>query len=153
MATRKDLWLLALLTCLTGPAIAQESASTSAEVGVRPAYLVDTLEDGALKDKLAAIFKTKTRADWDALLEHSDVCYAPVLTMSEAREHPHNSARQTFVEVAGTPQPAPAPRYSGTATATPSPAPMPGDDTADILAELGLSEGEIAEFRQAGAVS
>ena len=107
----------------------------------------------ALKDKLAAIFKTKTRADWDALLEHSDVCYAPVLTMSEAREHPHNSARQTFVEVAGTPQPAPAPRYSGTATATPSPAPMPGDDTADILAELGLSEGEIAEFRQAGAVS
>lgn len=107
----------------------------------------------ALKDKLAAIFKTKTRAEWDEALEHSDVCYAPVLTMSEAREHPHMAARETFIDVADSPQPAPAPRYSGTATATPSPAPMPGDDTSDILAELGLSEGEITEFRQCGAVS
>ena len=65
MATRKDLWLLALLTCLTGPAIAQESASTSAEVGVRPAYLVDTLEDGALKDKLASCLGQPMEAnDW-----------------------------------------------------------------------------------------
>ena len=107
----------------------------------------------ALKDKLAAIFRTKTRAEWDEALEHSDVCYAPVLTMSEAREHPHMAARETFIDVADSPQPAPAPRYSGTATATPSPAPMPGDDTSDILAQLGLSEGEIAEFRQCGAVS
>ncbi|XAP78517.1 CaiB/BaiF CoA-transferase family protein [Citromicrobium bathyomarinum] len=107
----------------------------------------------ALKDKLAAIFKTKTRAEWDEALEHSDVCYAPVLTMSEAREHPHMAARDTFIDVADSPQPAPAPRYSGTATATPSPAPMPGDDTSDILAQLGLSEGEIAGFRQCGAVS
>ncbi|MEL7720914.1 CaiB/BaiF CoA-transferase family protein [Citromicrobium bathyomarinum] len=107
----------------------------------------------ALKDKLAAIFKSKPRDEWDALLEHSDVCYAPVLTMSEAREHPHMAARETFIDVADSPQPAPAPRYSGTATATPSPAPMPGDDTSDILAELGLSEGEITEFRQCGAVS
>ncbi|MEC8178720.1 MAG: CaiB/BaiF CoA-transferase family protein [Pseudomonadota bacterium] len=107
----------------------------------------------ALKDKLAAIFKSKTRAEWDEALEHSDVCYAPVLTMSEAREHPHMAARDTFIDVADSPQPAPAPRYSGTATATPSPAPMPGDDTADILAELGLSEGEVAEFRESGAVS
>lgn len=107
----------------------------------------------ALKDKLATIFKRKTRAEWDEALEHSDVCYAPVLTMSEAREHPHMAARETFIDVANSPQPAPAPRYSGTATATPSPAPMPGDDTADILAELGLSEGEVAEFRESGAVS
>ena len=107
----------------------------------------------ALKDKLAAIFKSKPRDEWDALLEHSDVCYAPVLTMSEAREHPHITARETFIDVADSPQPAPAPRYSGTATATPSPAPMPGDDTADILAQLGLSEGEIAGFRESGAVS
>ncbi|MCD1622876.1 CaiB/BaiF CoA transferase family protein [Citromicrobium bathyomarinum] len=107
----------------------------------------------ALKDKLAAIFRTKTRAEWDEALEHSDVCYAPVLTMSEAREHPHMAARETFIDVADSPQPAPAPRYSGTATATPSPAPMPGNDTSDILAELGLSEGEITEFRESGAVS
>ncbi|WP_226662940.1 CaiB/BaiF CoA transferase family protein [Alteriqipengyuania lutimaris] len=107
----------------------------------------------ALKDKLAAIFKSKTRAEWDEALEHTDVCYAPVLTMSEAREHPHMAARETFIDVADSPQPAPAPRYSGTATATPSPAPMPGDDTSDILAQLGLSEGEIAGFRESGAVS
>ncbi len=107
----------------------------------------------ALKEKLSAIFKSKTRAEWDEALEHSDVCYAPVLTMSEAREHPHIAARETFIDVADSPQPAPAPRYSGTATATPSPAPMPGDDTSDILAQLGLSEGEIAGFRESGAVS
>lgn len=107
----------------------------------------------ALKEKLSAIFKSKTRAEWDEALEHSDVCYAPVLTMSEAREHPHIAARETFIDVADSPQPAPAPRYSGTATATPSPAPMPGDDTSDILAQLGLSEGEVAEFRESGAVS
>ena len=107
----------------------------------------------ALKDKLAAIFRSKTRAEWDELLEHSDVCYAPVLSMSEAREHPHNIARETFVDVAGSPQPAPAPRYSGTATATPSPAPMPGDDSDAILSALGLAEADIAALREAGAVS
>ena len=107
----------------------------------------------ALKDKLAAIFKGKTRAEWDALLEHSDVCYAPVLTMSEARAHPHMAARETFIEVADSPQPAPAPRYSGTATAKPAPAPLPGDDTAAILAGLGVEESEVAELRAAGIVS
>ena len=106
-----------------------------------------------LKDKLAAIFRAKTRAEWDALLEHSDVCYAPVLTMSEAREHPHNVARKTFVDVADSPQPAPAPRYSGTATAKPAPAPMPGDDTDDILAGIGVEEGEVARLREAGIIS
>lgn len=107
----------------------------------------------ALKDRLAAIFKSKTRAEWDEALEHTDVCYAPVLTMSEAREHPHMAARQTFVDVADSPQPAPAPRYSGTATARPSPAPMPGDDSDAILRDLGIAQADIAELREAGAVS
>ncbi|MBB3034713.1 CaiB/BaiF CoA transferase family protein [Alteriqipengyuania lutimaris] len=106
-----------------------------------------------LKEKLAGIFRSRTRAEWDALLEHSDVCYAPVLTMSEAREHPHNAARETFVDVAGSPQPAPAPRYSGTATDTPSPAPMPGEDTDAILGGLGLDESEIAGLRQTGTIA
>ena len=106
-----------------------------------------------LKKKLAAIFLRKSRAEWDEALEHSDVCYAPVLTMSEAREHPHNAARQTFVDVAGSQQPAPAPRYSGTATANPAPAPMPGDDTDAILADLGIEASEIAVLKEAGAVS
>ena len=106
-----------------------------------------------LKEKLAAIFRRKTRAEWDEALEHSDVCYAPVLTMSEAREHPHNTARGTFVDVAGSPQPSPAPRYSRTATAKPAPAPMPGDETDAILADLGIEAGEIARLREAGTVT
>ncbi len=106
-----------------------------------------------LKEKLAAIFARKTRAEWDEALEHSDVCYAPVLTMSEAREHPHNTARGTFVDVAGSPQPAPAPRYSRTATAKPAPAPMPGGETDAILADLGIEAGEIARLREAGTVT
>ena len=113
----------------------------------------DRAQWGALKDKLAALFKTRTRAEWDALMEHTDVCYAPVLTMSEAARHPHNMARETFVEVGGDLQPAPAPRYSGTATGAPEPAPMPGDDSDAILASLGMGEDEIAALREAGTVA
>jgi alpha-methylacyl-CoA racemase len=108
---------------------------------------------GALKDKLTALFKAKTRDEWDALMEHTDVCYAPVLTMSEAARHPHNMARETFVEVGGDVQPAPAPRYSATATGAPEPAPMPGDDSDAILASLGLDANEIAALREAGTVA
>jgi alpha-methylacyl-CoA racemase len=108
---------------------------------------------GALKAKLTALFKSKTRAEWDALMEHTDVCYAPVLTMSEAAQHPHNAARGTFVEVGGAMQPAPAPRYSRTATATPQAAPMPGDQTEEILGSLGMIAEEIAKLREAGTVA
>lgn len=113
----------------------------------------DRAKWGLLKDKLAALFKTRTRDEWDALLEHTDVCYAPVLTMSEAASHPHNMARETFVEVGGDTQPAPAPRYSGTAPDKPRPAPMPGDDSDAILAGLGMDTNEIAALREAGAVA
>ena len=113
----------------------------------------DRAQWGALKDKLAALFKSKTRDEWDALMEHTDVCYAPVLTMSEAARHPHNIARGTFVEVGGDVQPAPAPRYSATATAAPEPAPMPGDDSDAILAALGMDDSEIAALREAGTVA
>jgi len=113
----------------------------------------DRAKWGALKDKLTALFKTKTRDEWNALMEHTDVCYAPVLTMSEAARHPHNLARGTFVDIGGDVQPAPAPRYSGTATATPAPAPMPGDDSDAILASLGMDSTEIAALRAAGTVA
>lgn len=108
---------------------------------------------GPLKDKLTALFKTKTRAEWNALMEHTDVCYAPVLTMSEAAAHPHNAAREAFIDVGGDTQPAPAPRYSGSATAKPRPAPLPGDDTDALLVELGMREDEVARLREAGTVS
>ncbi|MFZ1743079.1 MAG: CoA transferase, partial [Pontixanthobacter sp.] len=108
---------------------------------------------GPLKDKLTILFKSKTREEWNAIMEHSDVCYAPVLTMSEAKAHPHNVARGTFIEVAGDLQPAPAPRYSGTETGNPTPAPLPGDDTDSILETLGMNDAERAALRDAGTVA
>jgi alpha-methylacyl-CoA racemase len=92
-----------------------------------------------LKAKLTAIFLTKTRDEWDAIMAASDICYAPVLGMAEAPAHPHNMARDTFIEVAGVTHPAPAPRYSATPNDTPKPAPAAGADTAAILAELGFA--------------
>lgn len=75
-----------------------------------------------LSEKLTAIFKTRTRDQWCALLEHSDACFAPVLSLTEAPEHPHNKARETYIEIDGVVQPAPAPRFS----ATPAPKPRMG---------------------------
>ena len=68
----------------------------------------------ALKEKLTAVFKSKTRAEWCAIMEGSDVCFAPILTMSEATQHPHMQAREVFITRHGIPQPAPAPRFSRT---------------------------------------
>lgn len=106
-----------------------------------------------LKAKLAALFKNKTQAEWNAIMEHTDVCYAPVLTMSEAAQHPHNVARGTFIEVAGDMQPAPAPRYSATQNTVPAPAPLPGDDTDAILETLGLDAAAAQVLRDAGTVA
>ncbi|MEO1044274.1 MAG: CaiB/BaiF CoA-transferase family protein [Pseudomonadota bacterium] len=75
-----------------------------------------------LKEKLATIFKSKTRDEWCELLEHSDACFAPVLSLTEAPDHPHNAARQTYIAVDGMVQPAPAPRFSE----TPAPKPRMG---------------------------
>ena len=113
----------------------------------------DRSQWGALGNKLTSLFKTKTRAEWSALMEHTDVCYAPVLTMSEAAKHPHNAARGTFVEIGGWIQPAPAPRYSGTATATPRAAPMPGDQTDEILGGIGIGADEIKRLREENTVA
>ncbi len=73
-----------------------------------------------LKERLTEIFKSQPRAHWDALMEGTDICYGPVLSMADALRHPHNVARGTFVQVDGADQPAPAPRFSG----TPAPAPV-----------------------------
>ncbi|CAM3210596.1 Acetyl-CoA:oxalate CoA-transferase [Sphingomonas antarctica] len=92
-----------------------------------------------LKARLTAIFRTRPRDEWDAVMAETDICYAPVLGMGEAPGHPHNVARQTFGEVGGVLQPMPAPRYSVTTSDTPTAAPLAGADTAAILDELGLS--------------
>ncbi len=104
-----------------------------------------------LKEKLAAVFRTKTRAQWNEIMEGSDVCYAPVLRMSEAAQHPHNVARNTFVEVAGVTQPAPAPRYSRSETSTPTPPAHAGAHTRAVLADWGFDAQRIEQLVASGA--
>jgi alpha-methylacyl-CoA racemase len=106
----------------------------------------------ALKQQLAAVFRTRTQAEWCAIMEGTDVCFAPVLSMHEAPQHPHNRERGTFVEVDGLVQPAPSPRFSRTVAATPRAAPAIGGQTVQILRELGVSEEEIARLRERSVV-
>jgi alpha-methylacyl-CoA racemase len=106
----------------------------------------------ARKEELAAVIATKTRDEWCALMEHTDVCFAPVLSLDEAPSHPHNVARGTFVDIAGVVQPGPAPRFSVDAPATPAPPAHPGQHTDDVLASAGFSPSEIAKLRDSGAV-
>ncbi len=105
-----------------------------------------------LRERLTAVFKTKTRAEWTALLEGTDVCFAPVLPMSEAVAHPHVVARGIVVEHDGIDQPAPAPRFSRTAPEIQGPAPVPGQDSEAVLADWGFAADEIAALVAAGAV-
>lgn len=107
----------------------------------------------AMKEKLAAVIKAKTRAEWDSLMEGTDVCYAPVLSMEEAPKHPHNIARGVFFEQDGHVQPAPAPRFSRTKPDLPAVPPMPGQDTDQALADWGFSAAEIARLKEVGAAS
>jgi alpha-methylacyl-CoA racemase len=106
----------------------------------------------ALKEKLTTLFRTKTRDDWCALMEMTDVCFAPVLSLGEAPGHPHNVARGTFLDVAGMVQPAPAPRYSVTATTAPVPPPRAGADTDALLGEAGYDADAIAALKAEGVV-
>ncbi|PKO66180.1 MAG: carnitine dehydratase [Betaproteobacteria bacterium HGW-Betaproteobacteria-16] len=106
----------------------------------------------ALKKKLSGLFLRKGRDEWCEVLEGSDACVAPVLSMSEAPAHPHNRARGTFVEQDGVVQPAPAPRFDRTPCALPPAAPVIGCDSASILSELDLSETEIKALIASGVV-
>lgn len=106
----------------------------------------------ALKAKIAAVLKTKTRAEWDALMEGTDVCYAPVLSLSEAPGHPHNKARQTFLEIDGVVQPAPAPRFSRTVPKVQGPVPEAGQHNEQVLADWGFASADIAALKSSGAI-
>ena len=105
-----------------------------------------------LREKLTAIFAAMTRDEACALLEHSDACFAPVLSMTEAPLHPHNAARDTFIEAGGVTQPAPAPRYSETKTDAPRMQSAETDSDA-VLAGLGYGAARIAALREVGAVA
>lgn len=97
----------------------------------------------ALKEKLQALFLTRTRTEWCELLEGTDTCFSPVLGMTEAHLHPHNQQRQAFAEVAGVRQPAPAPRFSRTPAAIQRPPAAPGEHTREVLQQWGFSDSEI----------
>jgi alpha-methylacyl-CoA racemase len=104
------------------------------------------------KAKLSAHFRRKTRDEWCRLLEGSDACFAPVLSLAEAPGHPHNLARQSFVELDGIVQPAPAPRFSGTPAGRPTPPEPPGERGIASLAQWGLPAAEIAALKRSGAL-
>jgi alpha-methylacyl-CoA racemase len=105
-----------------------------------------------LKERIAEVFRTRTRDEWCAELEGSDVCFAPVLTIAEAREHPHNRARGTFVEFDGVAQPRPAPRFSRTDSEIQRPPSSIGQHTDEVLEELGWSHAEISALREQKAI-
>jgi alpha-methylacyl-CoA racemase len=107
----------------------------------------------AMKARFAAVFKQKTRDEWCHLMEGSDVCFAPVLDMGEAPQHPHNRHRGTFIDVAGQTQPGPAPRFSRTPGEVTRPAAHPGQHTDEALAAWGVAASEIARLRASGAIS
>ena len=109
------------------------------------------LSEDAGKDDLAKAIALRSRDEWVDHFAGSDACVAPVLTLAEAPEHPHNRSRRTFVDLDGVVQPGPAPRYSRTATADPVP-PLPaGAGGEAILGELGYSAEDIIQLRREGA--
>jgi alpha-methylacyl-CoA racemase len=106
----------------------------------------------AMQQRLAPIFKRKTRDEWVAIMQDTDICFAPVLTMSEAIRHEHNRHRNSFVEIDGIAQPAPAPRFSATPTQVQRPPARAGEHTDEVLRDWGFSADEIAALHKSGAV-
>ncbi len=123
-------------------------------LGLEPDALGDQNDAGRWPEnraRLAAIFRTRTRDEWTALLQDAGVCFAPVLSMAEAPEHPQNRARGAFVEVDGEMMPGPAPRFSRTPSAVRHGPTRPGQNTREALAAWGFSAEEIAGLEAAKA--
>lgn len=116
-------------------------------LGIAPA------SDGPdLRRRMASAFRSRTRAAWCALFEGSDACVAPVLTLADAPQHPHNKARGNFVEIDGVVQPAPAPRFSRTPAGVPAAPEGAGVSTRQVLETFGLTAEEIEALAAAGVV-
>ncbi|MDP6534777.1 MAG: CaiB/BaiF CoA-transferase family protein [Gammaproteobacteria bacterium] len=106
----------------------------------------------AKREKLEALFKTKTQRQWCDIMEGTDVCFAPVLSLAEAPDHAHNTARGTFVDIEGVTQPAPAPRFSRTQGEIQSTAALTGEHTEEVFRSWGFSDAEITELSQSDAI-
>ncbi|MCP4086212.1 MAG: CoA transferase [Actinomycetia bacterium] len=125
------------------------------KMGLEPEEIPDRMDRTRWvehKKRFTEIFLGKTRAQWCEIMEGSDVCFAPVLSLAEAPSHPHMKERGTFVELEGVVQPAPAPRFSRTPGEIQGPVPEPGQHTADVLGDWGWSADRIAALRSAGAI-
>ncbi|MFO7964718.1 MAG: CaiB/BaiF CoA-transferase family protein [Desulfobacterales bacterium] len=105
-----------------------------------------------LKEKIASVFKTKTRDEWCDIMLGTDTCFAPVLSMEEAITHPHNLARNTFVDIDGIDQPGPAPRFSRTKPEIQGPPPEPGQHNDSALSDWGITGEEIEALKKSGAL-
>jgi alpha-methylacyl-CoA racemase len=105
----------------------------------------------AMRARLAAAFKTRTRDEWASLFDGTDACLAPVLGLGEVAGHPHIAARQGFTEVGGVSQPSPAPRFSRTPGGIALPPPLPGEHTRQVLRDCGYDEDEIGRLLAASA--
>jgi alpha-methylacyl-CoA racemase len=113
---------------------------------------MDRSQWAAQRELFAGRIKTKTREQWCEILEGSDACFAPVLSMEETLDHPHMRARNTFVEVAGALQPGPAPRFSRTTCEISCPPPHSGQHTDEALADWGISVPDIERLRASNAI-
>jgi alpha-methylacyl-CoA racemase len=106
-----------------------------------------------LKQRLAEVFRTRTRSEWCELLEGTDACFSPVLTIDEAIEHSHNKARRAFVSVGDCIQPRPAPRFSDTQPDDPRPSVPAGKDSYEVLKAFDFTDQEIRRLFEAGTFS
>lgn len=124
------------------------------ELGEELPHQMDSARWPEMKERLEAVFRTRTRDEWCQEMEGTDICFAPVLSMDEATRHPHNVQRGTFVEVAGITQPAPAPRFDRTPASIARPPAHTGQHSDEILADwLGADAARIAELRASGTVA
>jgi alpha-methylacyl-CoA racemase len=106
----------------------------------------------AMKERFAAVIRTRTRDDWCAAAEGVEACIAPVLGAGELADDPHLKARGTFVRHHGLVQPGPAPRFSRTPASLDLAPPRPGQHTAEALEDWGFSAEQVAELQDDGAV-
>jgi len=106
-----------------------------------------------MKERLKTLFRTKTRDEWCKIMEGSDICFAPVLSMDEAPKHPHNKHRGTFIEDGGVTQPGPAPRFSRTPSKIQRPPARPGEHTEEALRDWGFANADLETLRKSGAIA
>ena len=106
-----------------------------------------------LKARIGEVFMTKTRDQWCEIMDATDVCFAPVLSLEEAPRHPHNQHRKVFTEIARVTQPNPSPRFSRTKEEIQAPPAHPGQDTDEVLSSAGYDSDDILKLRDVGAVA